>query len=169
MRASETSTRARRDHLLPNNSAVSGEDKAMFAMVGYNGWSLQHAIKVDLQPIENFHSPPENHDQEKCEWWEFALDVPSEAMVIDFVVGDSKGKFDNNNGKDYHIEAAAETDEIVEDNSREAQIEREYQLIAEKRKEKNHEELAFARKCAENAVSCLHGSFAAESWRAGND
>ena len=45
-------------------------------------------------------------------------------MVIDFVVGDSKGKFDNNNGKDYHIEAAAETDEIVEDNSREAQIER---------------------------------------------
>ena len=57
-------------------------------------------------------------------------------MVIDFVVGDSKGKFDNNNGKDYHIEAAVETDEIVEDNSREAQIEREYQLIAEKRREK---------------------------------
>ena len=124
----------------------------MFAMVGYNGWSLQHAIKVDLQPIENFHSPPKNHDQEKCEWWEFALDVPSEAMVIDFVVGDSKGKFDNNNGKDYHIEAAVETDEIVEDNSREAQIEREYHLIAEKRREKNHEELAFARKCAESAV-----------------
>ena len=114
-----------RKQLLPNNSAVSGEEKAMFAMVGYNGWSLQHAIKVDLQPIENFHSPPKNHDQEKCEWWEFALDVPSEAMVIDFVVGDSKGKFDNNNGKDYHIEAAVETDEVVEDNSREAQIERE--------------------------------------------
>ena len=160
-----------RKQLLPNNSAVSGEEKAMFAMVGYNGWSLQHAIKVDLQPIENFHSPPKNHDQEKCEWWEFALDVPSEAMVIDFVVGDSKGKFDNNNGKDYHIEAAVETDEIVEDNSREAQIEREYHLIAEKRREKNHEELAFARKCAESAVrakaallakkaiSCIRGEF----------
>ena len=141
-----------RKQLLANNSAVSNEEKAMFAMIGYNGWSLQHAIKVDLQPIQNFHSPPVNHDQEKCDWWEFELDIPSEAMVIDFVVGDSKGKFDNNTGKDYHIEAAAETDEFVKDDSRDAQIEREYRAVAEKRKEKNEEELTFARKCAENAV-----------------
>ena len=108
----------------------------MFAMIGYNGWSLQHAIKVDLQPMKNDHSPLANHDQENCDWWKFELDVPSEALVIDFVVGDSKGNFDNNNGKDYHIETAAETDGIVEDNSREAQIDREYKLLAEKRREK---------------------------------
>ena len=72
--------------------------------------------------------------------------------MIDFVVGDSKGNFDNNNGKDYHIETAAETDGIVEDNSREAQIDREYKLLAEKRREKNEEDLTFVRKCAENAV-----------------
>ena len=141
-----------RKQLLPNDNSSLEEVKSMFAMIGYNGWSLQHAIKVDLQPMKNDHSPLANHDQEKCDWWKFELDVPSEALVIDFVVGDSKGNFDNNNGKDYHIETAAETDGIVEDNSREAQIDREYKLLAEKRREKNEEDLTFVRKCAENAV-----------------
>ena len=141
-----------RKQLLPNDNSSLEEVKSMFAMIGYNGWSLQHAIKVDLQPLKNDHSPLANHDQENCDWWKFELDVPSEALVIDFVVGDSKGNFDNNNGKDYHIETAAETDEIVEDNSREAQIDREYKLLAEKRREKNEEDLMFVRKCAENAV-----------------
>jgi starch synthase len=139
---------------LINSAGSNGQEKTLFAMIGYNGWSLQHALKVDLQPIQNFHAQPQNHDVEKCEWWELAIDVPSEAMVIDFVIGDSKGKFDNNNGKDYHIETATESDDVnvTVDDSREAQIDRELETLLDKRKEKNLEQLAFARVHAENAV-----------------
>ena len=68
-----------------------------------------------------------------------------------------KAIFDNNNGKDYHIETAAETDGIVEDNSREAQIDREYKLLAEKRREKNEEDLTLEEmcgKCGESRQLC---------------
>ena len=71
-------------------------------MLGFNDWEMRPAEDEDravFAPVQG--GPPVN---DGTDFWCVPIQVPEDAYELQFVVGDGEGIFDNNFGKNYHLE-----------------------------------------------------------------